>query len=265
MPGAKHYRFQVGRDAEMRSLVGERVSELDTVKFTDLTDGEYTLRVRGIDERGLEGKDADIRFTLKARPEPPFIRSPLDGSRLRAEAIGFAWAGNPEAEQYRIQIARSPDFSDLVADVAVIEATQLAEMKLPPGDYYWRTRSLRAGNDIGPWGDTSRFTLRPLPPVPEPPVIDEHHISFGWAGEPGQRFLFQLARDAAFLHPVTERQLDTPQTTLERPEAGRYYMRVQATDPDGVVGPFTAPQFVEVPNPPPPRWLPLLLLLVPLV
>jgi hypothetical protein len=69
-----------------------------------------------------------------------------------------------------------------------------------------------------------------------------------------------MARDGKFEKIHTERKLDQPTITLDRPEAGAYYMRVQATDPDGFVGPFTATQRIDVPEPPPSPWLFLLLL-----
>ena len=266
IPGAHHYRFQVGRDSGMTAVLAERIADKEEAKFPELADGEYTLRVRGIDENGLEGQDADLRFKLKARPEPPFARSPANAARLRAAAIGLEWTTNPDAARYRIQIARSPEFSDVLSDFQPAAGqTNIPAMTLPPGEYFWRARSIRPDEDTGPWSDAFTFTLRPLPPAPEPPVIEEHTVNFGWTGEPGQRFLFQLASDADFRNLLAERQLDEPKVALARPEAGRYYLRVQATDPDGVVGPFTTTQIVDIPNLPPPRWLPLLLMLAPLL
>jgi hypothetical protein len=100
-----------------------------------------------------------------------------------------------------------------------------------------------------------------LPANPEPPKIDDGHLTFAWSGEPGQTFLFQFASDPQFTEVITEQQLDQPSTTLARPGGGPNHMRVRATDPDGFVGPFTQTQKIDVPPPPPPWWLPLLILL----
>jgi hypothetical protein len=262
LAGAQSYRFQVGTDVEMRDLLADTVAAKPEAKFGHLPDGEYTLRVRGIDARGLEGRDADFRFKLKARPEPPFATAPINNLKLRAEAVALAWTTNPDAARYRIQVAADASFGPLFADIDGVEGnTVMPAQKLPPGDYVWRVRSIRADGDVGPWGDAQPFRMRALPAAPEPPRIDDKALSFAWPGEPGQTFLFQVARDAGFTDLVAERQLNEPTVGIERPAPATYYMRVRATDADGFVGPFTTPQIVEVPYPPPPWWLPLLLLL----
>jgi len=262
LSGAQSYRVQVGADADMHNVLAEAAGAKPEAKFADLPDGNYTLRVRGIDAKGLEGRDADFSFQLKARPEPPFAAAPLTGTKLRAESAELVWTNNLDAARYRIQLAGDDKFSTPVADIDGIEGTVIVPArKLPPGDYYWRARSLRADGDVGPWGDAQHFVLKPLPADPEPPKIDNDHLSFAWSGEPGQTFLFQLASDPKFAETIIEQQLDQPSTMLARPDAGTYYMRVRATDADGFVGPFTNPQKIEVPMPPPPWWLPLLIFL----
>lgn len=261
---ASRYRFQVGGDAAMSRVLAESVGPRPEAKFAELPDGDYVVRVRAIDAKGLEGRDADAAFRLKARPEPPFAVSPVGGGKLRGESPELSWAANPEAAAYRVQLAADGRFAKVLADIDPVSGTTvMPAKKLPPGDYFWRARSVRAGGDAGPWGDAQRFALRPLPAEPEPPRVGDDAIDFAWSGEPGQTFLFQFARDAAFADIVAERQLDRPATTLVRPDAGRYHMRVRATDADDFVGPFTTPQTIEVPPRPLPWWL--LLFLLPVV
>jgi hypothetical protein len=246
----------------MRVLLADQIAGKPEAKFGHLPDGEYTLRVRGIDVKGLEGRDADFRFKLKARPEPPFATAPIGNAKLRAESVALTWATNPEAARYRIQIADNTAFNQPIADIDGVEGnTIMPARKLPPGDYYWRARSIRAGGDLGPWGDAQPFRMRALPPNPEPPKIDDKTLGFAWPGEPGQTFQFQFARDTNFTDLVAERQLSEPTVAIDRPQPDTYYMRVRATDADGFVGPYTTPQTIEVPYPPPPWWLPLLVLL----
>lgn len=246
--GASAYRFQVGADAEMRNVLAESVGAKPEAKFAELADGGYTLRVRGIDGRGLEGRDADFAFVLKARPEPPFAVAPVAGSKLRGESVELKWSANAEAARYRIQLASDAKFANPVADIDGIDATVIMPAgKIAPGEYVWRARSIRADGDPGPWGDAQHFTLKPLPADPEPPLVSDDKIAFAWSGEPGQTFLFQFARDPKFTDIVAEQRLDQAQTTLVRPDGGTYFMRVRATDPDGFVGPFTSPQKIDIP------------------
>jgi hypothetical protein len=258
--GARAYRIQIGADQDMREVLAENLNEKPEAKFGGLPDGQYTLRARGVDANGLEGKDADFAFKLKAHPEPPFVIAPAGGQKLRAESAELSWSIATEAARYRVQLAMDSQFASPVADIDGVEGTViLPAKKLEPGDYYWRIRSIRADGDTGPWGDAQRFVLKPLPANPEPPKIDDEHLNFAWSAEPGQVFLFQFARDDKFADVLNEQKVGQPSAVVARPGGGTYYMRVRATDPDGFVGPFTATQKIEVPAQPP-WWLLLMLL-----
>lgn len=261
--GARAYRAQIAADASFRPILAQAVFGSTEAKFGDLADGDYHVRVRAIDEFGLEGRDADLAFRLKARPEPPFASQPQNKAKLRADTVTFAWAQASEAQHYAFQLARDASFAETVLTDERVAETKLATSgKLAPADYYWRVRSVRADGDAGPWGDVQRFQLRPPPANPEPAKIGDNSLSFSWPAEPGQTFEFQLAKDETFSQPIEARALSEPTITLPKPGAGTYYMRVRAIDPDGYVGPYTAAQRIEVPYGKP-WWL--LLLLVPLL
>lgn len=261
--GARAYRAQIASDASFRPILAQAVFASTEAKFGDLADGNYHVRVRAVDEFGLEGRDADLAFRLKARPEPPFASQPQNKAKLRADTVTFAWAQASEAQHYAFQLASDASFAQTVLTDERVAETKLATTgKLAPADYFWRVRSVRADGDAGPWGDVQRFQLRPPPANPEPAKIDDNSLSFSWPAEPGQTFEFQLAKDETFSQPIEARTLSEPTITLPKPGGGTYFMRVRAIDPDGFVGPYTAAQKIEVPYAKP-WWL--LLLLVPLL
>lgn len=248
--GAGNYRAIVATDREFRQGVADGAFTTPEIKFGDLADGEYFLRARAIDASGLEGRDAVFQFRLKARPEPPLATLPAPNGKLRATTASFAWATHPQAVSYRIQVAEDEAFQRVVQEEAVT-GTEFESRNLPFGDYYWRLRSIRAaanGADAGPWGDIRKFSLRPPPKNPEPPEETGDSLSFNWTGEPGQTFVFQVARDALFSQMLEARQLAEPKASIVRPPQGVYYVRVRATDADGFVGPFTVPQRFVVIN-----------------
>jgi hypothetical protein len=259
--GARGYRAQLARDREFQAVVAEHASSIAEARFGGVPDGDYWLRVRALDERALEGADGYHAFRLKARPEPPFPAAPRNDGKASGDAVELRWTAAAEAATYRVQLARDAAFANLVADEPAVAATELRAGGLAPGDYFWRVASVRADRDQGPFGDAQRFTQKALSPVPEPPTADEDQLHFTWAAEPGQTFRLQVARDERFASLFADRTLAEPRVSLDRPEPGTYFMRVQATDPDGYVGPYTATQRFEVPPPPPPRWL----LLLPLI
>jgi len=266
--GASGYRAQVSDDPGFRTVLLDAVQAAPELRISELADGDYWLRVRALDAAALEGLEASHAFRLKARPEPPFPSQPANAGKARGATVAFRWSQSVEADRYVLQVASDTAFTRPEIDATGLTGTEhRTPRELALGRWHWRIASVRGDADRGPWSDVQSFDLLPAPAIPEPPSIDECTLAFRWPAEPGQRFLFQLAADPGFERIVTERRLDEAQATLDRPSPGIYYMRVQATDPDGFVGPFTATQRIDVPVPPPPPPSPLwwLLLLLPLL
>jgi len=220
--------------------------------------------VRGIDGQGLEGINAERNFAVAARPEPPLISGPTDERAVREDKPQFAWTKSLAAQSYRLQIASDEKFSAPIAEAESLETTTYRPgQALTPGDYYWRIASRTDAGKQGPFSDAQKFTYKLPPPAakPEPPEVDEKLMRFRWsAGEPGQTFRFQLARDAEFKTPIVDNTLTEPRVEVANPGGGTYYLRVQTIDSDGFVGPFGSPQQVDVPKK---NYWPWLLLVVP--
>ncbi len=266
MDGAASYRAQVFADPNFQSLLLDGTFTTNDAKWADLPDGKYFLRVRAIDAQGLEGLNAEHAFTLKARPEPPFVSAPADKGKLYGDTAQFQWTKSEKAEAYHFQLASNPEFSNPIADLASLKDLQ-HNITLTPGDYYWRIASRTANDDEGPFSDTQTFTMKPTPvsPTVPPPKIDGKHMKFQWpAGEPGTKHQFQLARDKDFKDILTDQTLAEPHVTLKNPGGGEYFMRVKAIEADGFAGPFGATQQVKVPSNIP-WWLIIPVLLFPLI
>jgi hypothetical protein len=261
LAGARTWRAQVATDREFREVLAEIETDSPIVRFTNLEDGDYWLRVRGVDQDGLEGLDAYHRFRLKARPEPPFLSTPVAGAKLPVGPVVFIWSQPAGAARYRMQIARDAKFASPAREEEGLTGASHTIADLEAGEYWWRIQSIRADGDRGPFGDPQSFELRPLPADPDPPALDENTLRFSCPAQPGQTFLFQPSPDPQFARIEVERTLTEPRIALERSAAGTYYMRVRATDPDGYVGPFTTVQRIEVPEAPARPWWLLLPLL----
>ena len=225
-------------------------------RFTELPDGDYLLRVRGIDAAGLEGLNRDLRFTLKARPEPPAIQSPPADGRVYGATATWRWTLSTAAQTYRLQVAASPDFASPVIDRSGL-AGPAFESPLPPGRWHWRLASVRADGDFGPWSDVQVFEQREVPPPPatQGSSLAPEQLMLRWsARRSDDRYRFQLARDVHFTDLVADRPVDRAEAELPLPPAGRYWLRVRTVDADGEVGPWGTPSEVTVPSPPLPPW-----------
>ncbi|MBI3285547.1 MAG: FecR domain-containing protein [Burkholderiales bacterium] len=247
MPDAAGYRVQLARDADALDVLAENRYQGKSFKFDGLDDGQYFIRVTAIDAAGLEGLPLVQGFTLKARPEPPFTAQPKN--KVRAAVVDFVWTEAAQAQAYHLQVARDAGFQQLVLDRADLTDVQFSSEQLSAGSYFWRVATIarnKTGLDQGPYSDAQGFVL--MPPQTLAPLSDSggNQLAFGWASEPGQKFLVQIGKDAAFRDLYLSRELEQAELTLPRPVAGQYFIRVRATDADGYVGAFSATQKLNI-------------------
>jgi hypothetical protein len=103
---------------------------------------------------------------------------------------------------------------------------------------------------VGPYSDIQSFTYTPPPPSPEPepPNVGDKELKLRWpAGEPGQTFRLQIARDAEFTDLAVDKILEEAGYAMKRPRSGTYFLRVATIDVDGTAGAFGTAQQFEVP------------------
>jgi hypothetical protein len=250
MAAAVAFRGQVARDATFEQVLSDVQTASNELRIADLPDGDYVLRVRGVDAGGLQGLNSEHRFRLKARPEPPLPQSPAPRAVITGDRVELAWTSNPEARSYRLQLSRSNDFSAPLRDLPGQTTGTLELAGLAPGSYFWRLASERSAADQGPFGVVSQFELRLLPPPPGAPQVGvgEQGLRLAWEGTPGQSFDLQLARDAAFTVVIMQRSTDRPALEVPLPGSGRFFVRVRARDADGYIGPYSTPQQFDIPN-----------------
>lgn len=112
--------------------------------------GAYYFRVRSIG--GTTG-GADLSPVYGFRVEQttslpaPELRLPLDGQTVpanRAGGVGFLWSRLEAAGAYEFQLARTPDFSDVLEQSRTSANGLRLSRTLEPGAYYWRVRALGA-------------------------------------------------------------------------------------------------------------------------
>lgn len=248
--GARAYRLQISRADDVSRMVYDRRFESLPLRGPDLPDGTYTIRVRGIDERGLEGANAERRIELNARPEPPFPIEPKPEAGVTEDQPAFLWSRRSSITRYRVQVARDRGFARPVLDARGVGDTRwVADRGLPLGRFFWRVASIDAVEGDGPFSDPQEFRrVMPAPEIAEPDIDDAFLLVRWRAGSPGQRYQVQWARDDRFAAPLIDARSAEPMLRIARPEPGEYFIRVRTIEIDGFVGPFGAPQQVDVPD-----------------
>lgn len=247
--GAHAYRAQIAIDKDFRNLLSEFITMSLPFRDGDIPDGDYWLKIRGIDESSIEGQDAIIPFSLNARPEAPFIIAPLPEGMAEPEKQVFKWTEQTEASHYAVMISQDSDFSHMVYfNPEVTENSLVLSESLAPGHYFWRIFSVSATEGAGPMSDSMPFRVPYPAPSLEETKVDENKMTFAWrAAAEGQSFHFQFARDDAFADILHEESTTASAVTITKPSSGTYYLRLKTIEADGFEGPWGQPQTIEVP------------------
>lgn len=248
VPEAAAYRAQVAPNERFDLLVFDAVSSTSAIRGPDLPDGNYILRIRGIDARGLEGNDAEHRFRLHARPEPPLLVRPPHQSGVVDKPLLFEWSEPQGAASYLFQLANDECFlTPLLKQDDHRQSRLTVEQSLAPGQYFWRVAVRDSTGREGPFSDPQAFRLQAAAQM-QPPELAADRLTFRWGTVvPGLQYDFQLARDTDFADLELETRVSEAQVSLPRPDSGIYYLRVRTIEADGYVGPYGPVQRIELP------------------
>ena len=253
VPGARAYRAQLAKTADFAEILLDDKVEGPAVKWPDdLPDGAYFLRLRAIDDAGLEGLNRDLSLELDAHPLPPVLVSPAEGERLYRNDAVLAWAAALGAQGYAIQLTQDPGFTRDVLERRLAAVLNLRE-SLADGDWYWRAASLDEKGQPHVWGDSRRFKIQPLPGAPAggEAQAEEGKARFAWGTSKGAaRYGFEVAAQADMRDALLSREVDKTQTSADL-TPGKYFWRARGVEGDGQAGAWSPPSPLVMPPPRP--------------
>ncbi len=252
LEGARSYRLQLAPDDQFRKLFMDVNTQHSQLTFTTLADGEYAVRIHGVDELGLGGRDAVHHFNVDKRPTPPRLVKPVAHSYSVGEEVEFIWSDDKQSRRYHFQVADNTEFSQPVIDVIGHAGQKYkTEVTLPPGPYYWRVASAQEAGKYGVFSEPQNFWLRALltSPQVEEPVVNEEQLIFHWQSDAQQQYFeYELSRDASFEELVAHGEVSKRQVIIPLPSSGQYYFRVRGADESRSVGPHSNVVRVDVSN-----------------
>ena len=271
MPGAMAFRIEFAETRTFETLLHHAVSKGPSIRGPSLPDGRYVLRIRAIDNLGLEGMNAVSEVEINAVPEPPLPIQPIKEGKVRELQPRFRWSTPMDAVTYRFQLAEGEDFekqivtNEILSDVSYTLARQIS-----PGLYSWRVATVDSTGDLGPFSDPQKFEYKPAPSSPEfeEPEQIEGSLTLRWrAGIPGQKYRVQVSEDLNFSSMTVDRTVSEPQLIVSNLTSEKYFIRIQTIDKDGYAGSFSSPQSIRMS--PPDHWpvylIPLFLLFLILI
>ncbi len=237
---ARAWRTQLSADPEFQTVLRDGVFNESVAQWdADLDDGVYYLRVRAIDQFGLEGFDAQHRFSVDARPLPPMPLKPALGERFVDQEVELIWTPATGAQGYLLQLAPTPEFGPGLIERRLPLGDRTRET-LPPGEWHWRIASLDEHGRSRAFSPHRAFGVFPAPPppapvsLPQPPaklqVIEEAGmLAVGWSGT-APVFRLELSSNEGFSPILSSHLVTGTQARLIKPAPGNYWLRVIALD-----------------------------------
>ena len=256
---------QIAKDASFEKTLLEKKITGKVMSFADLPNGDYVLRLRAIDQHGLQGLDAVHHFTVFARPFPPGLNAPGHQATIRNGKPVFTWGKVVDSAATRIQISTQADFSTVLYDEKLEAANWQVPAELPAGPLYWRSATIDRHGAQGPWAIPANFIYKPGPGEVDlgqsALQIESDKLMLRLPPPPeDMRYEIALSEDASLNPILLQASSDDGVMELAKPGVGTYFLGVRLVDKsDNTPGPYAIQQLEITPSP---AWL--LLLLVPL-
>ncbi len=170
---AENYNLQVSSNSGFTSIIFDTTVENSTSVIVNNLPPVQKLfwRVNASNSAGAGNYTSPLSFTTSGPPiNSPALISPLDKASLLAINLKLNWSSSNNAGSYRLQIAASYDFCDLVLDTTITGDTTFTVNNLNNNEnYFWHVKAIPKNNSFASSvfsGERSFTTIISLPNVP---------------------------------------------------------------------------------------------------
>jgi len=156
---AEQYRIQISPAKHADTLSLEMLTNIAEYSLNTLQDGQYILRVRGLDKNSLEGFNAEHHFEINTDFPVVTLINPVNKSEFSNEELSFEWSKEQNAVNYHLQIATDIHFNNLIFDEISSNNTIKLKEKLPENTYFWRVIAIDSEGYEGKASTTEQFSV----------------------------------------------------------------------------------------------------------
>lgn len=231
---ARSYQVELFKDEAMTQLVHK--SDVQNNQFTlpDVELSDYTLRVRAVDQQGLQGLNSSKRFTISLVPDQVKTKSSATEFKTGA-SINTAWVSSEGANKYRWRLATERQFSNIVEKQDATDTAHQIPHGLAEGDYYWQ---VAAGNENGFGAYSAPVAIKVT--LPEPPKLkplaSEHDsdkaLELAWSSvELAESYYWQVSDSTDFKTIIENGETQDTQVVVNDLPEKQLYFRVAAKAP----------------------------------
>jgi len=246
---AAGYNVEIAKDAAFSSIVMTLQSRTGGIATDGLAAGEYWWRVsaRYPAARGSSVQGGVSRFVIKKREAPPVVALPAPATsvstvQLASRQAAISWQGDPEFSRYRVEVARTPEFAQVVHR----EETSMNFSRIKPdiaeGRYFWRVTGIDQQGKAASTSPVGSIEVRrPQPAVLMTPAEDAMLASeaggapvlFSWQDpNNGGKARIELSGDQGFGRVAQSQSVNGNSARLVIP-VGEWWWRVTLLDGAG--------------------------------
>gem|GEM_PF-408667 len=232
--GAKGYSLELFEDAAMTKLVHKVMLDTNQAQLPEVELGDYSIRVRAVDQDGLQGLNSSRRFTISPVPSSPELTQ-VSSEYLTGEFIALKWSAKSDATKYRLLLAKDRQFDSLVLDQELAATQEPLSEGLPAGTYYWKVAAGNA-NGFGLFAEPARFDVV----LPETPIItpvedelaSDETLVLSWNQvDMATNYQWQVSTDESFSRVIDEGTTEDNRVELSDLPEQQLYIRVTAMGP----------------------------------
>ncbi len=251
--GAVGYRAQLAYNEEFTTVLRDELLKSPELTLLNLEPADYVLRLRAINQSGLEGFDALHSFTIIAPIPIPRPTTPEDGAALTLGKPWIGWSATPDTSFYLLQLATDAQFTANLQEISGIVNNHYRPLDdLPAGPYYWRVASF--ANSIKSEFSTPRqflISTKPAPPGGISATLNQRNAGFNWEAIDGAaEYQFQLGPYEDFTALTINSRTSDNHYGVKLLAPGQYHYRVRVINDDGQSGPYGPVGVLVVPNVP---------------
>jgi len=249
---AKYLRLRVAKDEQgHETLLVLTTHPGSRFQIRAIADGHYYVFLTAIDSEDFESVPSKpAKLYVRTSPPAPSISKPNNGFTTFESKIKIRWLKSDQAAFYVTQIAEDQEFSTIIDEQQVKDAT-FTTNELPPGGYFFRVRLVTEDGFSTLYSEHISWKVMEQPKMGEmaPVAADDGSIHLRWAQFPDtERYMLQIATDKKFTNLiVNEKQLKDPSYTItDHLDAGNYSIRIRTILNDGQKSPWSQPQTMTI-------------------
>jgi hypothetical protein len=250
-PSSEKYHVQISTESSFSNRVydNRELTNLSIVIPNLESNKTYYWRIRGENRGGIGYYSTVSAFKTQpytTAPNQVKAISPEDGSNVFSTKIIFQWMEAATAQNYRLQISTSSNFSSIVHNIGNINGTSYSVSNLQPNtQYYWRViASNEAGN--APASDirkvrTASYSAPPssatlISPVNQA-VVGVATVLFEWENQPNTEYYRLEISEQFNFNSYTYLKSSIAGTSFKVSGLNSnktYYWRIRTSNPAGI-------------------------------